>query len=76
MFLKKGFTIHRGYKLLRRGGKYVAEHRLIAEKEIGRKLRSFEVVHHRNERRSDNRPVNLQVMNRAEHRRLHHKLKN
>jgi hypothetical protein len=49
----------------RRG--YVAEHRLVAEEKIGRKLRDGEVVHHVNEDRQDNDQENLQVLTIAEH---------
>lgn len=51
--------------------KYVAEHRLIAEKKISRILRSYEVVHHINKDKLDNRPNNLEVMTASEHNRLH-----
>lgn len=50
---------------------YIAEHRLIAEKMLGRKLNADEVVHHKNEDREDNRPGNLQVMSRAAHMNEH-----
>jgi hypothetical protein len=52
-------------------GKTVAEHRLIAERTIGRKLRHDEVVHHRNGNPEDNRPENLEVMTQKEHYRRH-----
>jgi hypothetical protein len=50
---------------------WVHEHRLVAERMIGRNLNKGEVVHHRNGIQDDNREVNLQVMTRSEHMRLH-----
>lgn len=50
---------------------YVYEHRLIAEEKIlGRKLAKDEIVHHKNGKRWDNRVVNLEVMNKADHAKL------
>jgi endogenous inhibitor of DNA gyrase (YacG/DUF329 family) len=49
---------------------YVYEHRLVMERMLGRSLRSDEHVHHRNGRRWDNRPANLEVMSAREHARL------
>lgn len=48
-----------------------SEHRLVAERMLGRKLAKNEVVHHINFVRNDNRPENLQVMLNVEHQTLH-----
>lgn len=67
------FQRHDGYVLVRlASGVYEFEHRVVAEKTIGRALLEGEVVHHINEDRSDNRPENLEVLpSQSEHMRLH-----
>jgi hypothetical protein len=52
---------------------YVLLHRVIVENAIGRVLESFEVVHHKNHDKKDNRLENLEVMTATEHSFLHAK---
>lgn len=68
----------RGYVLLlrpdhpraQRSG-YIYEHRLVMEEVLGRLLEPHEVVHHRNQVKTDNRPENLELMTVSEHNREH-----
>lgn len=56
------------YSFYKKNGKTGLLHRLIAERELGRKLRSDEIVHHKNNNSKDNRPRNLKVMSDLKHR--------
>lgn len=50
-----------GYVQQKRNGKWVMQHRLVMEDMIGRPLMPGERVHHRNGKRDDNRPENLEL---------------
>ena len=65
---KGGIRMVKGYRHvfkpkhhLARGDGWVAEHRIIAEEIIGRKLKEGEVVHHKDENRVNNDKSNLMV---------------
>ena len=71
---RNGYGLNKkGYKVIyHRGGKWKGqEHRLVMEEYLGRKLRTDEVVHHLNGVKTDNRVINLQVMTKKQHDRLH-----
>lgn len=53
---------HRRYAVLLVDGKYVPEHRLIAERLIGRKLHPKERVYYKDGDRTNNEPNNLIIV--------------
>jgi len=53
----------------------ISEHRYVLQKHIGRKLKSNELVHHKNMNTQNNDIENLQIMTAKEHCRHHAKMR-
>ena len=60
-----------GYKMVWVDGSQRPEHCVIMEKKIGRPMERYEVVHHKNGKKYDNRLSNLQLMTISQHMKLH-----
>ena len=64
----------RGYKTFKdTDGKWQSVHKRVAEKKVGGKIFKGHEVHHKNGNKLDNRPSNLQVLTKADHKKIHSK---
>lgn len=60
-----------GYRAVSSYNKRVRIHRAVMEKKLGRKLESWEIVHHIDEDKTNNDPSNLELLTRSEHMKRH-----
>ncbi len=64
---KNGYVLIRDSKHPNNNRGYVPEHRLVMEKHLGRFLKTWEVVHHKNSQKGDNRLSNLELTDSKNH---------
>jgi len=74
---KGGYKNSQGYRFIKIGihkGEYEAEHRIVMEKYLGRKLKRNEIIHHIDGNRLNNKIDNLILCSLREHFKIHYSL--
>jgi hypothetical protein len=66
---REGQKITKNYKQLKIDGKMVREHRWLMEQHLGRKLESWEHVHHIDGNHLNNDIANLEVLSNSDHQK-------
>lgn len=64
-------TAERRWKVMCRDGTQIRYARAVMAAQVGRLLRPDEIVHHRNEDTTDDRPENLEITTRSAHIEMH-----
>lgn len=68
---KGGYIRTDGYKCIGIGKRKYYEHRLVAEKMLGRPLKNGDIIHHIDGNKSNNAASNLRILTQNEHAKLH-----
>jgi hypothetical protein len=69
VYFNKATGYYTGYDPKRK--EYIAEHQIMMERKLGRRLRPNEVVHHRDENKKNNSMSNLRVETKQQHAKDH-----